>query len=174
MRVRPLSVLVVGIAALAPVERAAAASPRPLRIFVRTVEKPVTLADGIVAGSLPEAVSELRKQLTGRRKWFEIVETEKDAEISVGIGLYGVEKVAKRGVLTVGADNTGRPTTREHFDLIEKHHVRAEFFLPLPGTGRRETIKQGDGRSLSEAAEDLANKLEEECRLNYSKFTRQY
>lgn len=142
---------------------AAPAQPEtPFAVFVATVET----ADAELRAQLEAAAAEASERIARRRRWFRIAADRADAAVTLEIVRYAVgTAIAPR--LTQQSSGRGSASMMESQQIVEIHNVDALFTV---GSIRRSfygsRAREAPTR-LRDAADDLAEALEEFARENY-------
>lgn len=151
------AIVIAAFAAAAPAQ-----PETPFAVFVATVET----ADAELRAQLEAAAAEASERIARRRRWFRIAADPADAAVTLEIVRYAVgTAIAPR--LTQQSSGRGSASMMESQQIVEIHNVDALFTV---GSIRRSfygsRAREAPTR-LRDAADDLAEALEEFARENY-------
>jgi hypothetical protein len=146
-------------------EQAPRRPPEPFSVFVHASEPD----DADLREGLEKAADEIRDRVRGRRNWFRIADAAEGAAITVRVINYRTSQMMlpKLERLVIN----GRVELVERSEIVEYHYVDA---VALAGTLRQSLTgldERETGPSLRNAANHLAEQLEEFCKDNYAALT---
>lgn len=159
----PAAAAIVIAAFTAALAAAAPAQPEtPFAVFVRAAET----ADAELRAQLEAAAAEASERIARRRRWFRVAADPAEAAVTLEIVRYAVgTAIAPR--LTQQSSGRGSASMMESQQIVEIHNVDALFTV---GSIRRSfygsRAREAPTR-LRDAADDLAEALEEFARENY-------